>query len=385
MLFMALLARRVGSLVPPPTALQGTPVSGGVSLSWTNANGYLATEVWRDDVLLVEKAGGVASHVDTTAAPGAEHSYKIRHKASVSSFSAFTASILRSQTPPAPVLSAPVVTDDTVSLAWTAVATATRYDVYRSSVSGSGHTFIGSSTGLTFDHLTVQNGVWFYIVRAFNGVFSSVNSNERQVNVLFAPPLTDPSALDAVATFSDQVTLSWTNGDATAFTEVYRGLSPNPPTLLTTRAAGLSSFVDNTVVEGTTYYYRIRHVKGAAVSDFVQDSVSLPVASLGAMDLSADVATNEVRLTYVVNNPPFNHTVAISGYSDTQGFQSSGPVNPLSESPALIVTYGDIVGKFGGGVELTGTIGSVTLRNSSGAVLDSRSGVAVNFWAISET
>lgn len=351
-----LLARSGSVQLSPPTAFNAVPGGGSqVNLTWVRASAGYVTEVWRDGVLYATTAAGAQSYNDTAATAGYAYDYRIRHK-SGGSFSSFTATLTESGTPPAPVISASVFEDD-VTVTWAEVPSATGYEVFRDGVS------IGTTGSLSYVDTALANGTYAYTVKATNGTNQSVASNTENETVSFSAPLADPSGLTLTNPFSDRVGISWTNGDVTATTEIYRGTSPNPTSLLTTRAAGVSSYNDDTPAVGTLYYYRIRHVKGAQVSSYVEDDVTTTTPSFTGISLSLDGSGN-VTLSWSVVNPPIATRVDQEGWSDTEGYAAAnslgGAENSVS-SPYFLAQYADI----GTGPSLDVQIAGLRLRNAS--------------------
>ncbi len=378
-MILELLARRPGAQVPRPTNLNAAPAAGpAINLTWTNANGTLETEVWRNGTLLTTRAAGVTSYSDGGVASGVEYSYQIRHKAGASSFSSFTAAVVESAVPPAPSLNGASITTDDVTLTWSAVASADSYRVLRASVNGGPYTQIGTPTGTSFVDSNRPNGTWYYVVRAYNGLNESGNSNQIAAVVNYAPPLTAPSGFTASPSHADRVTLAWTNGSGSAQIEVYRGLSPNPTTLITTLAAGTTSYADPDLAENTLYYYRIRHVQGASVSDYVADDAQTPNASLTGVSLVANTTTNEVTLVYTISNPPLAPRIDIGGWSDTANENSEVARNDVGASPVLVSTYSNIV-PIPTGTTVTGTLEYVRLRSGNGSLLNEITNLTVDF------
>lgn len=78
-----------------------------------------------------------------------------------------------------------------VTLNWVASTTPNvTYNVYRSTVSGSGYSQINASpvTTTSFLDANVTNGTtYFYVVRAFDGTTESVNSNQVTAVIPSAP------------------------------------------------------------------------------------------------------------------------------------------------------------------------------------------------------
>jgi hypothetical protein len=181
--------------------------------------------------------------------------------------------------------------------------------------------------------------------------------------VSFAAPLADPSGLTLTNPFSDRVGISWTNGDVTASTEIYRGTAPNPTSLLTTRAAGVSSYNDDTAAAGTLYYYRIRHVKSPQVSGYVEDDVTTTTPSFTGLTLT-DVGSGFIQLAWTVTNPPISTRVDLDGWSDTEGYAAAeglGGSEINISSPYSLAQYADI----GTGPSLDVQVSNLRLRSAT--------------------
>jgi fibronectin type 3 domain-containing protein len=82
-------------------------------------------------------------------------------------------------------------TSRSVALNWVASTTPNvTYNVYRSTVSGSGYSQINASpvTTLSFTDTQVSSGTtYFYVVRSFDGTTESANSNEAKAVIPQAP------------------------------------------------------------------------------------------------------------------------------------------------------------------------------------------------------
>jgi hypothetical protein len=353
---LEVLARSGSVQLNPPTTFNAVPGGASqVNLTWVRASAGYVTEVYRDGALYFTTAAGAQSYNDTGAASGSAFTYRIRHK-SGSSYSSFTAEEIESGTPPAPSIAASVTTDD-VNIVWSAVPSATGYEVYRDGSS------IGTTSGLTYDDLNLANGTYDYTVKATNGTNQSVASNVQTETVSYAAPLTDPSGLTLVSSFADRVGISWTNGDVTASTEIYRGTSPNPTSLLTTVAAAGTSYNDSSVLAGTLYYYRIRHVKGAQVSSYVEDDITQPTPAFTSLSLS-DVGGGVIQLAWSISNPPISPQVSFGGWSDTEGYAAAaslGGAESVLFSPKTLATYENI----GTGPSLEVQVSNLRLFNAT--------------------
>lgn len=351
-MLVELLLRSAAVAVNPPTAFTATTISSTrIDLGWTNATAFLQVEVYRNGSLYDTVPAGTTSYSDLAISAGLEYTYKIRHK-SGPDYSVFTSSITRSGVPPAPVLSVPSVVTDDVSLLWSQPATSqTEVRVYRD-----GSLLATLSAGATtYTDSNRPNGTYAYTIRNYNGVTESADSNSQNATVSYNPPLTDPSGFTATATHSDRNALAWTNGDATAQTEVYRGTSPSPTTLVATVSAGLSAYNDDGLDQATHYYYRIRHVKGGSISGYVSDDETTLTTTVSLVNIEANETLDDVILTWTLSNPPVTPVVNIGSWSDTGGFETAGTVGNVT-SPVTVVTYTNGIVAIHTGTDVTGTL-----------------------------
>jgi len=74
-------------------------------------------------------------------------------------------------------------------------------------------------------------------------------------------PTSAPTSLTATTVSTTQITLNWTNGDAGAQTQIYRG-----GVLVTTIAIGVTTYSDTGLQPTTLYDYYIKHIKNSITS-----------------------------------------------------------------------------------------------------------------------
>ncbi|HEY5136617.1 MAG TPA: hypothetical protein VIJ41_12550 [Candidatus Nanopelagicales bacterium] len=144
-----------------PTGLVATGGNAQVSLSWTasaNASGY---KVYRGTTLVATQTG--TSYVDTGLTNGTSYSYTVvaTNGSASSPASAAATAIPLAPPPAAPTGLTATAGNTTVSLSWSAVATATSYNVYRNGV------LVGSPTATTYADTGLANGTAYtYYVKA---------------------------------------------------------------------------------------------------------------------------------------------------------------------------------------------------------------------------
>jgi phosphatidylinositol-3-phosphatase len=181
--------------------------------------------------------------------------------------------------PPAPTNLTAVPGDSSVALSWTASAGATSYNVKRSLTSGGSYTTIASVTTTSFPDSGLTNGVtYYYVVSASNLSGESSNSTEASATPnVAAPPA--PTNLTAAAG-NQQVTLNWSAAPGAVSYQVNRGTANGGPydTIVHSGITGTSD-IDNTVVNGTTYYYVVTAFNSGGQSPDSNQAIATPMAN----------------------------------------------------------------------------------------------------------
>jgi fibronectin type 3 domain-containing protein len=142
-----------------------------------------------------------------------------------------------------------------VSLTWAASATATSYNVKRSTTTGGPYTKISSPTATNFTDTNLANGTtYFYVVSAVNATSESANS--VQASATPVAPTQSPAAPTGLiaAGGNAQVSLSWTaSSGATSYPLKRSTTTGGPYTQIS--APATTSFTDTGLTNGTTYFY----------------------------------------------------------------------------------------------------------------------------------
>ena len=177
-----------------------------------------------------------------------------------------------------------------VNLSWTLSASTdvTQQRVYRSMTTGGPYnlvtTFTNNTTGSYTDTGLTNETTYYYVVRAWDGVSESANSNEASVapvdNTAPAVP-TFLSASDVAGDGGGAINLSWTpsaSGDVTQ-QRIYRStITGGPYSLVTTITNNTTSTYTNTgLTNGTTYYYVVRAYDGTQESGNSSEASATPV------------------------------------------------------------------------------------------------------------
>ncbi|MDR6553274.1 S-layer homology domain-containing protein [Paenibacillus qinlingensis] len=171
---------------------------------------------------------------------------------------------------PAPTGLSAQAGDAQVSLSWDTVTGATyTYNVKRSLLpTGPFSTIASSVTQATYTDKSVANGTtYYYVVTALNQGQESANSAIESAKPE-APIVVPPAPVGLTAQAGNaQVGLSWNTVTGATYTyNVKRSLTESGPfTIVATNVTG-SSFTDNSVANGTTYYYVVSAVNAGVES-----------------------------------------------------------------------------------------------------------------------
>ncbi len=137
------------------------------------------------------------------------------------------------------------------------------YNVYRSMLWGGPYGLVDSTSGSDYSDYTVTNGdIYFYVVTAVDTSNNeSANSNETSAIPRDTVPPQAPTNLIATSD-EGSVILTWyenTEADLSCY-NVYRSTNPGGP--YNQIAGGLipNSYIDDGVINGTTYYYIVKAV-----------------------------------------------------------------------------------------------------------------------------
>jgi fibronectin type 3 domain-containing protein len=187
-----------------------------------------------------------------------------------------------------------VVSPAEIDLAWTPVSGATAYVVLRGTASGGPYTSVGTPTSASFANMGLSPAtLYFYVVEATAGSFTSVNSSQVSATTLLGVP----SGVTATAASPTEIDLSWSavNG-ATGYVVERSSVSGGPYT--TVGSPTSTSFANPGLSPATTYYYVVKATAGSVSSG---PSVEVPVTTLlGAPTgaVATAVSTSEIDLSW---------------------------------------------------------------------------------------
>ena len=177
-----------------------------------------------------------------------------------------------------------------VSLAWTASAGATSYNVKRSPTNGGPYTTVASPAGTSYTDTTVTNGTTYdYVVTAVNAAGQSGNSNQATATPMAAPTAPVPPLNLTATGGNQQVSLAWTASTGATSYNVKRAATNGGPYTTVASPAG-TSYTDTTVTNETTYYYVVTAVSAggeSANSNQASATPTTPGTSSCALPISA--------------------------------------------------------------------------------------------------
>jgi hypothetical protein len=332
------IALTVVELLPPTSvsATKGT-YTDKVRITWSaaaNATGY---QVWRNTVnesLTAELQGTTSSttYDDTTAAQGSTYYYWVK-STNVLGVSAFSASDSGSLNLPAPsgVSATKRTYTDKVRITWSAVSSATGYEVWRNTSSDSATaTKIGSATSTTFDDTTaVAETTYYYWVKATNSVSTSAfSASDTGIRKQETPAPAAPTGLTASqGTYTDHIVLSWAASTYATSYEVWRNTTSSSSSATKLGDTTDVSYSDTAVTAATTYYYWVKAKNTTGTSDFSSvasgyclDMSLIPIFADFDGDRKADPAV------YQVGTGNWFMKLSASGYgaASLRGFGGSG-------------------------------------------------------------
>lgn len=259
---------------PAAPVLTATTGSGGVGLSWTvpNDGGSAITsyQISRAtasgaESLLTTLPATATSYTDSGVTGGTTYYYRV---AAVNAIGvgdlSNEAAATPATTPAAPAATAADAGNGSVALSWAAPADGgspvTGYQISRGLTPGAETPYMSVSSATSFVDSAVSVGTtYYYKVAATNAVGTGAPSSEAA-----ATPTTVPSAPTLSASAGKaQVSLSWTTpssgGAPISGWGIYRATSTGGEQLIQTISSG-TSYVDNTVTGGSTYYYEVAAV-----------------------------------------------------------------------------------------------------------------------------
>jgi fibronectin type 3 domain-containing protein len=257
-----------------PTNLTATAGNQQASLTWTASSGASSYYVKRGTVsggpyTTVGTPAG-ATYADTNLTNGTAYYYVVTAVTaageSANSNQASATPTAAATAPVPPVNLTATGGNQQVSLAWTASAGASGYNVKRAPTNGGPYTTVASPAGTSYTDTTVTNGTaFYYVVTAVNAAGQSGNSNQATATPMAAATAPVPPLSLTATGGNQQVTLAWTASTGATTYNVKRAATNGGPYTTVASPAG-TSYTDTTVTNGTTYYYVVTAVSASGES-----------------------------------------------------------------------------------------------------------------------
>lgn len=284
----------------PPTGVSAASGDSRVTLNWSPSAGAASYTVYRKtgaETIYSVLAGGLASppFVDTGLTNGKRYYYRVRaFAAGAQSELSAKASAVPLPPPPAtaPVVSA-VAGNGKVTLTWNVLADATSYKIYRSTTGVFDGPPVGSTSGTTFKNTALVNGTtYFYTVAGKN-----MGGEGPRAAAVQAKPVAPPAApLNLVAEAGNAtIALAWSASPGADGYRIYRGTATNRQGTAPIAVVSAPSFVDPTVVNGPTYFYKVAAFNAGGDSPRSAEVSASPEAPAADVDPEALAAFRFLR------------------------------------------------------------------------------------------
>jgi len=204
-----------------------------------------------------------------------------------------------------------------VLMLWNASTGATSYNIKRATISGGPYTIIGSSVDPNYNDNSVSNGTtYYYVVSAVNSSGEGLSSTQVSVTPL-APPLA-PLGVSANGS-NDSVLIEWNiPSQAASFLIKRSTVSGGPYVVVGTQVVPNNYFYDNSVSNGTTYYYVVSAVNssGEGPNSAQVSATPLPPPSIPVLTASAGNA--QVVLSWTASSGATLYIIARSTINNGQ-------------------------------------------------------------------
>lgn len=192
---------------------------------------------------------------------------------------------------------------DEIIVTWSAVRGATRYEVFRATSEDGEYEKIGETKLTRFSDTTASpNVLYWYRVRACNQFgCSSFSQTDSGYYLGQAPPQPPQNVQASDGTFSDRIRVTWSESIGASYYEVYRSDVPGADFLRVAQTGG-TSYDDQEIVIGRTYYYKVKACNSIGCSDYSPTdsgfaAVSQPAAPQN-VQASDGTFSDRVRITW---------------------------------------------------------------------------------------
>ena len=161
---------------------------------------------------------------------------------------------------------------NSVSLNWYVTSGATGYKLLRGTSTGVYTITNNVASNTNYDATAVGGTTYYYVVQATNSSGASASSTEVSATPTIALPGV-PTGLTATGT-NGAVNLAWNSAVGAASYNIKRSTSSGAE--VTIANAGSTTYADTTVVNGTTYFYKVSSTNSAGESADSSEASATP-------------------------------------------------------------------------------------------------------------
>lgn len=344
------------ALPPPPANIAAVARDSAASISWSqvsSASQYTLKRSLASEGPYTTVSSTLpytqTSYYDSGLTNGTTYYYTLASQAPDGTPGDDSPPVMAKPTAPfaSPAKVAATVSDSQVSLLWEPVSGAAHYTVKRSTISGGPYATIAANIVLTeyTDGAAVNGMTYYYVVSAFDGQMESMNSLQvaaSPASILAGTP-DAPGGL-TVKPGDSKVELKWNAVPGADSYTVKRAVSFAGP--YTVWSAGLTetAAVDETAVNGTTYYYIVTATNANGEGASTQPAIATPASMVV---VAKDGTGDFTAVQDAVNSIPSNNTVRTVIYIKNGEYKEKILVNKpyvsfVGESrDGTVLTYDD--------------------------------------------
>ncbi len=314
-------AANVLTTMPPipsaPSSLAAVATSSStINLGWVdNASNEIGERIERsvasngNYALLTNTAPSMTAFTDSNLVDGTQYYYRILsfNIGGSSAFSNEQSAITTLKSPTS--LSATAVSSSQINLMWTdnssselgyKIEQSPADDLHYAQIATVGPNVTAySASGLS------EGTQYYYRVRAYNAIATSAYCSEKNATTLFNIPIT-PSGLTITSVTSSKVFLAWTDnsGDEAGFTIQRKKGATGTYAQIGTVGANVTTYTDNdnTLLDGTQYYYQVCAYNPAGNSPFSNEVNGVTLLAAPTSLTATAVSSSQISLTWVDNS-----------------------------------------------------------------------------------
>ncbi len=303
---------------PPaaPAGVTATPGSALVMISWSAASGatsynvYWSTSPGVTPANGTKIAGATSPYVQTGLTNGTTYYYVVTAVNAIGE-SAASAQASAQPTAPTPPTAPTGVTatpgNAQVTISWAAVAGATSYNLYWSTVIGVTTANGSKIAGVInpYVHTGLINGLtYYYVATALNAYGESNASTQASAQPMVPPPPAAPTGVTATPG-NAQVTVSWNSVSGATSYNIYWSTAAGVTTGNGTKITGATSpYVQTGLANGTTYYYVVTALNANESTASAQVSAQPVVTSFTSVNPMPLPAAATQALQGIVSGAP---------------------------------------------------------------------------------